>query len=127
MPTKKQSNISPAFPFYEKLIHTTPEVELKGDTMPYTSVNGNMFSFLSKEGIAGVRLAEKDREAFLKKYSTTLFEAYGTVLKEYVAIPDTLLKNTKELKKYFALSYVYAKTLKSKPTKKKPAAKAKKK
>jgi TfoX/Sxy family transcriptional regulator of competence genes len=55
----------------------------------------------------------------LKKYKTTLFEAYGAVMKEYVAVPDTLLKNTKELQKYLELSYEYVKTLKPKPTRQK--------
>ena len=55
----------------------------------------------------------------MKKYQTTLFEAYGTVMREYVAVPDELLPNTKELKKYLDLSYAYAKTLKPKPTTKK--------
>jgi TfoX/Sxy family transcriptional regulator of competence genes len=39
-------------------------------------------------------------------------------MKEYVAVPDVLLENTKELQKYFEFSYEYAKTLKPKPTKK---------
>jgi hypothetical protein len=39
------------------------------------------------------------------------------VLKEYVVVPDTLLKKPKELKKYFDISYDYVKTLKAKPTK----------
>jgi len=66
-----------------------------------------------------LRLPNEEREQFLKKYKTTLFEAYGTVMKEYVAVPDALLQKTKELQKYLALSYEYAKTLKPKPTKKK--------
>jgi hypothetical protein len=49
----------------------------------------------------------------LKKYRTTLFEAYGAVMKEYVAVPDSLQK------KYLDLSYEYAKTLRPKPTKRK--------
>ena len=40
-------------------------------------------------------------------------------MKEYVAVPDELLKKPAELKKYFDLSYEYAKTLKPKPTTKK--------
>ncbi len=62
---------------------------------------------------------EDKREEFLKKYQTTLFEAYGAVMKEYVTVPDSLLKNTKELQKYLEASYQYAQTLKPKPTKKK--------
>jgi len=30
--------------FYDKLIDTNPNFESKGKTMPYTSVNGPMFS-----------------------------------------------------------------------------------
>ncbi len=39
-------------------------------------------------------------------------------MKEYVTVPDSLLKNTKELQKYLEASYQYAQTLKPKPTKK---------
>lgn len=99
---------------YEKLIATNPAVERKGKTMPYTSLNGNMFTFLASNGLAGIRLPQDQREAFLKKYDTKLFETQGTVLKEYVTVPDTLLKNTNELKQYFDLSYAYVKTLKPK-------------
>jgi hypothetical protein len=30
-------------------------------------------------------------EKFLRKHKTTLFEAYGVVMKEYVTVPDSLL------------------------------------
>jgi len=33
--------------------------------------------------------------------------ADGTVMKEYVAVPGSLLKKTMELQKYFALSFDY--------------------
>ncbi len=36
-------------------------------------------------------------------------------MKEYVPVPDSLLKNTNELQKYLAISYEYAKKLKPKP------------
>ena len=61
-----------------------------------------------------LRLPQDEREQFLKKYKTTLFEAYGAVMKEYVTVPDTLLKNTKALQPYLAKSYEYVKTLKPK-------------
>jgi len=48
-----------------------------------------------------------------------LFEAYGAVMKRYVAVPDSLLQKTSELKKYFAISYDYIRGLKPKPTTKK--------
>ena len=108
---------------YEKLVATSPGVERKGATMPYTSVNGNMFSLLTSSGTLALRLPADEREAFLKKYKTTLSEQYGTVLKEYVDVPDALLKNTAELSKFFDASVAYARSLKPKPTTrpKKPA------
>jgi TfoX/Sxy family transcriptional regulator of competence genes len=105
---------------YEKAVATLPEVERKGADNPYTSLNGNMFSLLSAvtETMA-LRLPKEEREAFLRKYKSKLFEAYGAVMREYVTVPDALLRNTKELQKYMALSYEYAKTLKPKASKKK--------
>ena len=118
MAVKKATSISPEkLAAYEKLIATNPEIKLKGDTNPYTSHNGNMFTILSSDGVLSFRLPEKEREAFIKKYDTQLRTAYGVVLKEYVVVPDTILKKPKELKKYFDISYDYVKTLKAKPTK----------
>jgi TfoX/Sxy family transcriptional regulator of competence genes len=104
---------------YDKLIATIPEIQRKGAANPYTSLNGNMFTLLHQSSTLAIRLPEDRREEFLKKYKTTLFTAYGTVMKEYVTVPDALLKNTKELHKHLEDSYEYAKTLKPKPTKKK--------
>jgi hypothetical protein len=120
MSTQKKHNIPPDnLESYEKLVATNPKVERKGAANPYTSLNGHMFTYLNPSGSLALRLPADEREKFLKKYRTTLFEAYGTVMKEYVKVPDTLLKNTKELQKYFALSYQYVGSLKPKPTKKK--------
>ncbi len=102
---------------YEKLIATIPKIERKGASMPYTSLNGNMFSFLSASGTLMLRLPAALREEFIKKHKTKLYEAHGTVLKEYVVVPDKLLANTAELEQYFDLSFHYPQTLKPKPTK----------
>jgi hypothetical protein len=102
--------------FYEKLVSTNPKVERLGAANPYTSLNGHMFSYLNAFGSLALRLPEDEREKFLKKYKTTLFTAYGAVMKEIATVPDSLLKNTGELRKYFDLSYEHIKTLKPKPT-----------
>ena len=104
---------------YEKLVSTNPNVERKGATVPYTSLNGHMFSYLSKEGKLALRLPEADREAFLKKYDARLCQAYGVVQKEYVEVPDTLLRATQELKKYFDISYQCVSAMMPKPATKK--------
>lgn len=104
---------------YEKLVATLPGVQRKGDTVPYTSVNGNMSSYLSKAGTLALRLPAEAREEFLAKYKTTLCTQYGVVQKEYVEVPDSLLEKTSELEPYFALSFAYVSSLKPKPTRKK--------
>lgn len=104
---------------YDKLIATIPALERKGATVPYTSHNGHMFSYLSKSGTLALRLPENARDAFLKKYQTTLCKQYGIVQKEYVEVPAALLRKTAELKKYLELSFDYARSLKPKPTAKK--------
>jgi hypothetical protein len=101
---------------YDRLIATNPAVERKGKTNPYTSYNGNMFTHLSPAGVLALRLPEKEIEKFIKKYKAKLAEAYGIVRKDYVEVPDSLLKKTNELKAYFDISYEHVKTLKAKPT-----------
>ncbi len=118
----KKSNEIPKdkLDLYDKLIETNPNIERKGVTMPYTSLNGHMFTHLSKSGSLGLRLPKGDREDFLEKYNTTLYESHGAIMKEYVTVPDGLLMKTEEFKKYLDISYEYIKTLKPKPSKKKP-------
>src|SRR3569833_1308267 len=106
---------------FKQLVSTCPGAVLKGTNVPYTSVNGNMYSYLSKDGFLALRLPEKLREEFLKKYKTTLVTAYGIVQKEYVVVPDTVLQK-KEIESYFAASFAYTRGLKAKPSKKKQTA-----
>ena len=117
MGTKKSIGVynEDTFALYQKLVATNPEIKLKGDTIPYTSHNGHMFSLLSKSGFVSLRLAKADITEFLQMYNTKLSEEYGVIRKEYVDIPPELLKKTKELKKYFDASYEYVKKLKPKP------------
>ena len=75
---------------------TEPEVELKGATVPNLSVNGHMFSYLSKEGKRALRLPPKQRESVLEKSRARLCEAYGVVQKEYVEVLDYLLASTSD-------------------------------
>ncbi|HET6487622.1 MAG TPA: hypothetical protein VFH83_14440 [Spirochaetia bacterium] len=103
---------------YERLVATNANVTRKGDSVPYTSVNGHMFSYLNSAGSMALKLPKEEIEGFLKRYHTTLFHAYGIIQKEFVTVPDSLLGKTTELKKYFDLSYDYVSKLKPKPTKK---------
>ena len=119
MNTKKVEIPTDKLESYDKLIATIPEIERKGVTNPYTSVNGHMFTHLSKEGTMGLRLPEVERDTFLEKYDTTLYEQHGVIMKEYVSVPEDMLSNTEDMKGYLEISYRYVKSLKPKPTKKK--------
>lgn len=101
---------------YDRLIATQAGVNRKGATVPYTSVNGHMFSFLSASGTLALRLQKDDREAFLKRYAATLHEAHGRVMKEYVTVPVARLADTDQLSPYFRASYAYVAALYLKPT-----------
>lgn len=110
---------------YERLVATVPGVDRKGDTIPYTSVNGHMFSNLTKAGKLALRLPPEHRDAFLVKHKAKLSVEYGIVRKEYVEVPDALLANTGALAPYFAASYAWVSAMKPKPTTKAKPAKAK--
>jgi hypothetical protein len=101
---------------YAALVATVREAELKGAKMPYTSMNGNMYSYLGENGVA-LRLPAGARDEFLAKYQTVLYHTHGIVQKEYVTVPAELLAKTDELAPYFRASFDYAKTLRPKATK----------
>ncbi len=129
MRTKRQKEEVPSekLELYDKLLATNPNIERKGASLPYTSVNGHMFTFLTESGILGIRLPPEEREEFLRKYETTLLTAHGVVLKEYVMVPDRLFKDTGELKKYLDMSFTYAMSLTPKTVKKTAGAESAKK
>lgn len=104
---------------YDALISKNPDIERKGKTTPYTSLNGHMFSFLSKHGVMGLRLSEADREDFITAFNSELMKQHGRVMKEYVTIPNDLLQDTARLSEYLQKSLTYVSGLKPKPSKKK--------
>ncbi len=104
---------------YDQLIEANPNIERKGKTMPYTSLNGHMFSFLSKEGVMGLKLSKNDREDFIQYFNAGLMEQHGRIMKEFVSVPDVLLNDHDQLSEYLQKSFNYVSELKPKPTKKK--------
>ena len=101
---------------YDRLVATVPGVERKGATLPYTSINGHMFSFLTETGSLALRLPTAEREAFILRYGATLQSAHGTVMKEYVSVPDATFDDTAELAPWFLASHAHAAGLKPKAT-----------
>jgi TfoX/Sxy family transcriptional regulator of competence genes len=78
-----------------------------------------MYSCLNKKGEVGLRLSKEDREAFLEEHNAELFVSYNTVMKEYVSVPEWMLRDTEVFQKYLNMSYDYVSSLKPKPTTKK--------
>jgi hypothetical protein len=116
---KKAPNAIPPekLAWYDLLVATIPPVERKGATVPYTSWNGHMFSYLSADGALNLRLPAEARAEFLQRYQTKLTEAYGIVQKEYVVVPENLFKQTQEVQPYFQASFGYVDSLRPKPQK----------
>lgn len=121
MPIKRENFPEDKLALYEKLVAETPGTELKANFgFPYTAINGNMYSLISKTGSVGIRLGKEEREAFLEKYDSVSYEHMpGAALKEYVTISDEMLRDTQSLIPYLRKSLEYTSGLKPKPTKKK--------
>jgi len=102
---------------YNDMLASIPEAVRKGKTTPYTSMNGNMYSFVSKEGEIALRFGKEDLEKFVKEYNTKDCIQYGAVMRGYAEIPESVYSNKTELERYFRLSFENATTLKPKPTK----------
>lgn len=76
---------------YDQAVEKCPRFERKGKTMPYTSSNGHMFSFLNKAGELGIRFSKDVQKKYLQDLETTTFESYGATMRGYILIPDQVL------------------------------------
>ncbi|MCP4442967.1 MAG: hypothetical protein GY810_29015 [Aureispira sp.] len=100
--------------FYDKLIEANPNFKRKGKTVPCTTANGHMFSQLNKAGEIGIRLPKEAGEKFMEEYSSTRFKSYGSFMRGYVLIPESLYSNTELLGKLLQKGYEYVMSLESK-------------
>lgn len=104
---------------FQLAVSLVPEMELKGKNMWYTSMNGNMYTYMGKEGILGIRLGKEDYNAFRAQYDVGDLKSHGAIMREYVPIPQELFDDIETLKSWMIKCQAYAKTLPPKPTKKK--------
>ena len=92
---------------------------------PCAFASDNMFIGLHQENML-MRLPEGDRERFLEKYKTEIFQPFpGRVMKEYVVVPHELVRKPAELEPWIRRSLAYAASVpaKKKSGRKKAAAK----
>jgi len=100
---------------YEKMVASQPDVQRRGAANPYTSMSGNMFSFITKEDQIALRLPDEVRE----KMKAEPVIQHNSVMRGYALAPKAMLTKPAQLAKLFAQSVAYAETLPAKPTKKK--------
>jgi hypothetical protein len=101
---------------YDALFEKIERFERKGKTMPYTSANGYMFSLLNKDGEFGIRLDKKTAAEFKEKHNTTIFMSHGSVMRDYVLVPDNVFHNQDIMVRYLNDSFDFVMSL---PPKKK--------
>ncbi len=115
MATKKASSIPPEkLALYQKAL-AAAKIERKGDTNPYTSVNGHMFTHLDPSGSLGVRLSPEDLDAFLKEVQNEICSK-PTALSKRIGqpCPTAYWPRPASYQKHFAASYRYTASLKKK-------------
>jgi hypothetical protein len=120
MAQKKVSAPPDKVELYRKLLSSVEGIDTKSNFgSAYTAINGNMYTMISKHRVVGIRLPEPERSVFMKEHSTDLYrgDPAWPPAKEFVAVPDDMLADTKALKPYLELSLRYVQTLKPKPAK----------
>lgn len=104
---------------YEGLVADYPDLKVKGAANKYTSMNGNMFSFLNKDDATlCFRYSEADKKAYNEANGTSDVISYGAVMRGYVVMTPAIVADEAKLRDHFARCVEHAKTLKPKPTKK---------
>lgn len=103
---------------YEEIVADYPALKVKGKANKYTSMNGNMFSALQKDGVLTVRLSETEKKAYNAEHGTGDVNSYGAVLRGYVYVTQAIWEDDAKLRALFKQCVEHAKTLKPKLTKK---------
>jgi hypothetical protein len=101
---------------YEALVATQPEFRIKGRATAYTSLNGHMFSFMTKEGGLVIRLGQEQQEAFVKKHRSGPVIQNNSTMRGYVHVSDSLLERTSEAAKWFQASVDHIRSLEPRAT-----------
>lgn len=118
MSTKREKTLE----VYGALVATQPEFKIKGKASAYTSLNGHMFSFVTKEGDLAIRLGKAAQTAFMEKHGTGPVIQYGATMRGYVEVPRKMMKDMDALGDLFQESIDYIRSLDPKPTTRKKKA-----
>lgn len=96
---------------YDQAVDLCPDFERKGKTVPYTSANGYMFSFINKDGELGIRFSTEDQQTLMEKHNTTIFKSHGAVMRGYILITNEMLGDLNLLAKYLMKGFKHAMSL----------------
>ena len=96
---------------YDQLVLRCERFKRKGKTMPYTSANGYMFSLLNKDGDLGIRFSKPVQTKYMKSLNTTVYKSYNAIMKGYILLPESLLKNESKVVELLNESYDYVMSL----------------
>lgn len=89
--------------------HKTPAETELGETVKdkaaaYTSINGNMFSFLDKKGSLSLNLSNDNLQAFMAKHDVPSVDQNDVVMQDYASMSHPVMDDQKRLKETFATS-----------------------
>ena len=99
---------------YDEIVALCDRIERKGKTVPYTSANGHMFSFINKSNEFGIRFSKEVQEKYIEQFNSSLFHSHNSVMKGYVLIPHAVFADDKLMIDLLNESYDYVMSLPSK-------------
>ena len=102
---------------YRTLVAGFDDLAVKGKASAYTAVNGNMFSFLTPDGLLAFRLSKDDIEAYEADFGPSSVIQYGSVMRGYVEIRDDVIEDEALVAELFQKCVAHGRSLKPKPTK----------
>jgi TfoX/Sxy family transcriptional regulator of competence genes len=112
---------------FDDVMPGRPATKRKMFGFPAGFVNGNMFMGLFENSMI-LRLPLESRDELIQRHGAKLFEPMaGRVMKEYVALPESLIRDREQLAAWVAKALVHAESLEPKAAKAKaPKAKTSK-
>jgi TfoX/Sxy family transcriptional regulator of competence genes len=127
MPTKARKRVMPKFTkapealvkAFDLALAPFPKAERRQMFgYPCAFANGNMFAGLFQDRMM-LRLPDGERARFLRLKDARPFEpAPGRPMREYVEVPEAVLKSKTKLKAWLSKSFEYAQSLPAKEKKK---------
>ena len=120
MPMRWRKSPQDLIDLFSSVVPGPPVVQRKMFGYPAAFVNGNLFMSLFQDDMI-LRLPEGLREELLKVDGAKIFSPMpGRPMREYVAVPQRVMENKKELASWVSRALGYGESLKPKSRTSKP-------